>query len=194
MRIPVSVRARHWTSFASPAVARTPAPASVQHRQTRPGAVASLQIAGLLLVSAAIGSFLGVVVARWPQGRMMVLSRSRCDSCGSALVARDLIPLISWLLSRGRCRYCGVPTGWFYPGVEAAALLIALIAIAADGMPQAWLDCLLGWWLLALAWIDVRRLTLPDALTLPLAAVGLLITIGIEPNLLFDRIVGAAAG
>jgi leader peptidase (prepilin peptidase)/N-methyltransferase len=141
-----------------------------------------------------IGSFLGVVVRRLPEGRPIALGRSHCEGCGIALAARDLVPLISWLASRGRCRGCGRPLGWFYPGIELAALAVALIAVATDSGERVWLDCVLGWWLLALGWIDVRRWLLPDALTLPLVIAGLAAALAFDPEGLTARAVGAAAG
>jgi leader peptidase (prepilin peptidase) / N-methyltransferase len=141
-----------------------------------------------------IGSFLGVVVRRLPDGRPIHWARSRCEGCGTALAVRDLIPLFSWLAARGRCRFCGRPIGWFYPAIELAALAIALISVLFDNGEQAWLDCALGWWLLALGWIDVRRWILPDALTLPLIIAGLAAALTFDPGGLTDRAFGAAAG
>src|ERR1051326_8565426 len=91
----------------------------------------------LLAAAPVIGSFLGVVVLRLPEGRPIVWSRSQCEACGAVLGARDLVPLISWLVARGRCRRCGQPLGWFYPGIEIAGLSIAAIALGLDGMPRA---------------------------------------------------------
>ena len=104
------------------------------------------------------------------------------------------MPLVSWVIARGRCGHCGRPVGWFYPAVELAALAAALIALAVDDIETAWLDCLLGWWLLALAWIDVRRLILPDVLTLPLIVAGLLAAAVLDPDSLAERALGAALG
>jgi leader peptidase (prepilin peptidase)/N-methyltransferase len=148
----------------------------------------------LLTAAPVIGSFLGVVVRRLPDGGAIVWSRSRCEACGVVLAPRDLVPLVSWLAARGRCRRCGHRLGWFYPGIEMAALLIALIALGVDGTPRAWLDCLLGWWLLALGWIDLRRWVLPDLLTLPLIAAGLLAATLFDRSTLFDRALAAAFG
>lgn len=110
------------------------------------------------------------------------------------LTARDLVPLISWLLLRGRCRRCGVPIGWFYPGIELAAFAVAAVAVAVDGVPQAWVDCLLGWPLLALAWIDLRYWLLPDVLTLPLLLTGLIVAAALNPEDLVDRAAAAILG
>jgi leader peptidase (prepilin peptidase)/N-methyltransferase len=141
-----------------------------------------------------IGSFLGVLVRRLPEGRPLAWERSRCEHCGKALTARDLVPLVSWLAAGGRCRFCGQPLGWFYPGIELAALAVALVAIAADGGERTWVDCVLGWWLLALGWIDLRRWLLPDVLTLPLVVAGLLAAAILDPGQLTDRALGAAMG
>lgn len=150
--------------------------------------------ASLVAVAAVVGSFLGVVVRRLPERKPIICSRSRCESCQAVLTARDLVPLVSWLLGHGRCRQCGSRIGWFYPAIEIAALLIALIALAVDGLPRAWLDCLFGWWLMTLGWIDWRHWVLPDALTLPLMVCGLFEAILFDPDSLLDRALGAALG
>jgi leader peptidase (prepilin peptidase)/N-methyltransferase len=149
---------------------------------------------GLILMAPFIGSFLGALIRRLPEGRPIVWSRSACEGCGAVLRASELVPLVSWVLARGRCRRCGRALGWFYPGVELAALAVALIALMVDDAETAWLDCLLGWSLLALAWIDVRHWILPDALTLPLIVAGLLAALVFDPDSLADRALGAALG
>jgi leader peptidase (prepilin peptidase)/N-methyltransferase len=141
-----------------------------------------------------VGSFLGVIVRRLPEGRPIGWVRSRCERCGAVLRVRDLVPLYSWLAAGGRCRYCGHPLGWFYPGIELSAVAVALAALAADGGEGTWLDCLFGWWLLALGWIDARRWLLPDALTLPLLIAGLAAAAAFDPKQLTDRALGAALG
>ena len=147
-----------------------------------------------VLVSPFVGSFLGVLVRRLPEGRPIAWERSRCEDCGAVLGVRDLVPLFSWLAGRGRCRFCKVRLGWFYPGVELAALAIAMIAAIVDSGTDIWLDCALGWWLLALGWIDARHWLLPDALTLPLVIAGLGAALAFDPGGLTDRALGAAIG
>jgi leader peptidase (prepilin peptidase)/N-methyltransferase len=149
---------------------------------------------GLLIAAPAIGSFVGVLIRRLPDGQPIVWSRSRCERCGTALTPRDLVPLISGVIARRRCRRCGSPLGWFYPGVEIAALIVALIALAVDDMPRASLDCVFGWWLLTLGWIDLRRWLLPDLLTLPLIVAGLTLAAALDPDTVLDRALGAALG
>lgn len=147
-----------------------------------------------VLAAPFIGSFLGVVVRRLPEGRPIAWSRSYCEGCGARLGVRDLVPLFSWLAGRGRCRFCGRPLEWFYPLIELAALAVALISLFVDNGADVWLDCLLGWWLLTLAWIDVRCWLLPDSLTLPLIIAGLAAAAAFDPEGLTDRAFGAAAG
>jgi leader peptidase (prepilin peptidase)/N-methyltransferase len=156
--------------------------------------VLNFEVVGLLATAPVIGSFLGLVVCRLTQGLPIVWSRSRCQYCAAVLGPRDLVPLLSWFVSLGRCRHCGRRIDWFYPAIEMAALLVAVIAIGVNGVPRAWLDCLLGWWLLALAWIDARKWVLPDPLTLPLIAAGLVASSVLEPDSLLDRALGAAGG
>lgn len=149
---------------------------------------------GLLIAAPFIGSFLGVLIRRLPADRPVVAARSRCEHCGAVLAPRDLVPGLSWVAQRGRCRYCGRPLGWFYPAVELAALAVALVAVGVHAADEAWLDCLLGWWLLALGWIDLRCWLLPDRLTLPLILAGLAAAAILEPEQLADRAAAAALG
>ena len=148
----------------------------------------------LLLIAPFIGSFLGLIIRRLPDGLPIAFARSVCEECGVRLKPRDLVPVLSWLWQKGRCRYCGHPLGWFYPGVEFAAVAVALSAVLLDGGEGAWLDCLLGWWLLTLGWIDVRRWLLPDVLTLPLVLAGLAAAAAFDPAGLTQRALGAALG
>jgi leader peptidase (prepilin peptidase)/N-methyltransferase len=148
----------------------------------------------LVAVAPFIGSFLGLLIRRLPAGSPIARDRSRCDHCGTPLRVRDLVPILSWLAAGGRCRYCRQPLGWFYPGVELAALVVALAAVLIDGAQRAWLDCLLGWSLLVLGWIDLRSWLLPDALTLPLIVAGLAASFIFDPDQLTERALGAALG
>ena len=152
-----------------------------------------------LLVSPFIGSFLGVVIRRLPLGRPIAVARSACEGCGRVLPARDLIPLVSFVLLRGRCRFCRAGIARFHPGVELAAIAVAAWAVLVDPgvepnlVPQAlWATCALGWSLLALAWIDWDHLRLPDALTLPLLALGLFATWALDPEAAADHAAAAA--
>ncbi len=155
-----------------------------------------------LLAAPFVGSFLGVLILRLPAGRPVAMARSACDRCGATLGVRDLVPLASYLLLRGRCRRCGAPIGRFAPAIELAALLVAALAVAVALLrgdvptPPAWLwsGCLLGWDLLALACIDARCHRLPDPLTLPLLLLGLAVCAWLTPEDLAGHAAGAVTG
>ncbi len=89
--------------------------------------VAVLVLAGLF--GLAIGSFLTVVVARVPVGESIVSPGSACPRCGTPIAWRDNIPVLSWLLLRGRCRHCGEPISIRYPLIElGTAAVFVLVA------------------------------------------------------------------
>jgi leader peptidase (prepilin peptidase) / N-methyltransferase len=148
----------------------------------------------LIVAAPFVGSFLGVVVDRLPAGRPIVLGRSACRHCKATLAVPDLIPLFSWLMSRGKCRHCGRDIGLFHPMIELAATGIAIWSAAVLPGWIAAAGVAFGWVLLALAWIDQRTFLLPDVLVLPLIPAGLLVAWLIDPTLLRDHVIGAAAG
>lgn len=147
-----------------------------------------------VLISPFVGSFIGVVVSRSRTPRRIVIGRSCCGSCGTTLSPLDLVPVASWAVSRGRCRHCSAAVSALYPGVELAALAIALWAAMVSSGPALWAGCILGWWLLALAGIDAHRFVLPDFLTLPLLAAGLAASALFWPQDFANVTAGAALG
>jgi leader peptidase (prepilin peptidase)/N-methyltransferase len=147
-----------------------------------------------LLVSPFVGSFLGVVALRLPAGRPLLLGRSVCDRCGRTLRVAELIPLISWLVRRGRCACGEARLGAFYPTIELAALAVAASAALVLSGWLLWVSLALGWTLLTLAAIDLRHYLLPDRLTLPLIPAGLATAYLVDPAKLPDHAIGAAAG
>ena len=149
---------------------------------------------GPVLVSPFVGSFLGVLIRRMPTGGALVLGRSHCESCGRILGPATLAPLISYVALRGKCRACGARIDIFHPVIELAALVIAGWAACADDGIRLWADCVLGWSLLALSWIDARHMILPDALTLPLILAGLGYALIVDPATAADHAAGAAIG
>lgn len=148
----------------------------------------------LILGAPFIGSFLGVVAERWPNGDAFVFSRSRCLHCKHVLGLRDLVPVISWLASRAQCRYCGQPIPIRYPIVEICALALAIWSVVELPAELAWISSIFGWTLLTLALVDLRWLWLPHRLTAPLAAVGLLVAGLWRSDIPFDQLIGAVAG
>ncbi len=147
-----------------------------------------------LTASPLIGSFIANFVARFPTEQSVFIGRSACPHCACALAMRDLVPLLSWLSSSGRCRHCRCPIAYVYPLVELAAVAVALTAAAATSGWLLWATCGLGWALLALAAIDFQHLVLPDALTLPLIPAGLVVAYLQEPAELMTHVIGALAG
>ena len=140
------------------------------------------------------GSFLATSVIRWPEGRSVARGRSACDACGRTLRAGELVPLLSALASRGRCRGCGARIDALHWHIEAMCGVVgALSGWVAPGLEGA-AGALFGWLLVALAALDVAERWLPDALTAPLAVAG--VGAGLlrfEPPLV-DRLMGGLTG
>ncbi len=127
-----------------------------------------------LLFGAGVGSFLATWWVRRERGEDWIRGRSRCDGCGAVLAPRDLLPLLSWALCRGRCRRCRAPVDPRHPLVEATAAAVALPAFLLLPFGAALAVALLGFLLLALALVDLARLELPDPLVAAVAGLGLL--------------------
>lgn len=140
------------------------------------------------------GSFAGVVGHRADAPRSILLGRSACPACRHVLGPLELVPLISWVAQRGRCRHCSAAIGVAAPTVELAAIGIVLWSASVMSGVWLWASCILGWTLLALAISDLRHQLLPDFLTVPLLIAGLAITAIAAPEALSSSLLGAAAG
>lgn len=160
-------------------------------------------VAGLLLggLGLAVGSFLNVVIHRVPRDLSIVRPGSACPGCHTPIAARDNIPVLSWILLRGRCRTCGAPISPRYPLVELlnAVLWLGLAwwAIATDSLGLLPLLLILGSAGVALTFIDLEHHRLPDAIVLPLypvtvAGLALAGVVSGEWPLL-DAVIGVAA-
>ena len=139
---------------------------------------AACLVAGLLL-----GSFLNVVIVRLPRGESIVSPPSRCPRCKSRIQPWDNIPVLSFLLLRGRCRRCRKRISWRYPVVELTAgallwLLAREVRHPALLVPHA--AFLLA--LLVVAWIDFDTRTIPDAITIPGVGIGLAVSLFLPPG------------
>lgn len=141
-----------------------------------------------------IGSFLNVVVARLPEDKSVVRPGSRCPKCGKSIAWYDNVPVLSWLLLRGKCRSCAAPISPRYPLVE---LLTALVFVAVFHR-QGWGVHLLvrGWplvaILIAVTFIDLDHRIIPDELSLGGLALGLA-TCWLDPDRTWLECVGGAA-
>jgi leader peptidase (prepilin peptidase)/N-methyltransferase len=123
-----------------------------------------------------VGSFLNVVIWRVPRGESVVRPRSACPGCGEPIAPRDNVPVLSWLALRGRCRDCGAVISARYPVVELATAAVFVVLAARIGAHAALPAYLyLGAIGVALAVIDIDHKRLPDALTLPSYAVGIVL-------------------
>jgi leader peptidase (prepilin peptidase)/N-methyltransferase len=125
------------------------------------------------LFGAIIGSFLNVVIHRLPRGESIVIPNSKCPSCGAKISPFDNLPIISYLLLRGRCRSCRAPISARYPAVEALTALLYAAVFLADvywrgGLTLVILfDLIFVTALVALIFIDAEHMLLPNAITYP---------------------------
>ncbi|MGH2918630.1 MAG: prepilin peptidase [Solirubrobacteraceae bacterium] len=142
-----------------------------------------------------IGSFLNVVAYRLPRRESLVSPGSRCPSCEHPVRPYDNLPVISWLLLRGRCRDCGEPISARYPLVEAltAVLFAAVVAVHFDDVPRMVLGIVLVAFLVPLTLIDLETQTLPDRLTAPAAVLALVLGTALDPGGELERVIAAAA-
>lgn len=141
------------------------------------------------------GSFIATLAIRWPEGRSAMRGRSACDGCGKTLRAAELVPVLSYLWQRGRCRSCGAAIRPSHLVTELLGLGIGVAAgVAAPGL-EGVTGAVFGWLLLALAALDLAAFWLPNVLTGALAAVGLVVGLltPFGPGL-DDRLLGGALG
>ena len=129
----------------------------------------------LALLALAFGSFLNVCISRLPLHRSIAWPGSHCPRCRAPIEARDNLPLVSWLLLRGRCRHCGQPISLRYPLVEVGYLGLVLACVARFGLTvEALAGSVFCWLALGLLVTDLETMLLPDSLTLPGILLGLL--------------------
>jgi leader peptidase (prepilin peptidase)/N-methyltransferase len=150
-------------------------------------------IAGIFffLFGMVIGSFLNVCITRIPEDVSIISPGSRCPNCGTAIKFYDNVPVFAWIWLRGKCRLCGAPISVMYPLVELATGLLFLAAFLEYGITPAtvkWLffTCLI----IVLIVTDLRVRLLPDLVTWPGFAVGLLFSAIVPPNQGLARTLG----
>jgi leader peptidase (prepilin peptidase)/N-methyltransferase len=125
-------------------------------------------IVGCALLGLLVGSFLNVVIWRVPRNESIVNPPSHCPGCGAAVRTRDNVPVVSWLILRGRCRDCGEPISGRYPLVELGTALLYGVLAARFGASTVLVAFLyLGSVGLALAMIDIDVKRLPNKIVLP---------------------------
>ena len=148
----------------------------------------------LAILGACWGSFAATLSDRWPQGRSVVQPRSHCEACRRTLSVRDLIPVLSYIALRGRCRNCQAPIARRYPLIEVASASIGLVSGLLLPTPDSFWVAVLGWQLLLLAILDAEHFWLPNRLVALLAASGLCVAALAGPERLLTALIGAAAG
>ena len=164
----------------------------------------------LTVVGLLVGSFLNVVIYRLPlilqqyrqpdhrikgNGLSLSLPASHCPHCHQKLTCLDNMPLLSYILFGGRCRYCKIRIAWHYPLVEL--LSAGLSALIAWHFAFSWIaltSCVLVWCLIPLAVIDLRHQILPDQITLPLMWLGIVINSFSLYTDMHSSVFGAIAG
>ena len=138
----------------------------------------------VLAPALALGSFLNVVVARVPARRSLLRPPSACGTCSTEILWRDNMPVLSYVLLRGRCRHCDAPISLLYPAVElvSAALIVACFALFGA---TAWAVLAAGFCavLVALSAIDVQHRIVPNRIVVPSAVVALVAHTAIDPSL-----------
>jgi leader peptidase (prepilin peptidase)/N-methyltransferase len=144
----------------------------------------SLAAAGIAFFPAlAVGSFLNVVAARVPLRRSIASPGSACMSCGTPIAWYDNVPVLSWLLLRGRCRSCSAGISWRYPAVELATALLAAGCFWKFGL--SWEALVAAFYcavLVVLSSIDIERRIVPNRIVLPAAVAVLAAQTAIHPS------------
>lgn len=146
-----------------------------------------------LLLAPIFGSFIGAVVDRWPRGETLD-GRSICRSCGTTLGVIDLVPILTFVILRGKCRHCSAAIPRETIGTELLAILTMMPLIFVIDPGDKAIGMLLGLALLTLALIDRRHYWLPDDITLPLIVLGILFALMKGETPALASAVGAVAG
>jgi leader peptidase (prepilin peptidase)/N-methyltransferase len=157
--------------------------------------VTAILVGACALIGLAVGSFLNVVIHRVPRKLSVVRPRSACPSCGTPIAERDNVPVISWLLLRGKCRTCSQPISPRYPVVELLTAVLfagAAVRFGYDWSLPAFLVLLAG--LLALAFTDLEHFLLPVRIVYPVGGLlAALLAVAAAVNGSWSRLGVAAA-
>lgn len=132
----------------------------------------------VFLFGAAIGSFLNVVIHRVPNEESIVFPNSACPKCGKPIKPYDNVPIVSWLLLRGKCRSCSEPISFRYPGVELLTALVFVLVYWRIGFtPYLPVALVFSACMTALIFIDAEHMILPNVITYPLLIFALIIRV-----------------
>lgn len=133
--------------------------------------------------SLALGSFLNVVASRLPLGRSVSKPRSACMHCGTEIRAHDNVPVLSYLLLRGRCRDCKAAIGWRYPAVELTTAVLIAACVADFGLSlHALAAAVFCAALVAISAVDIERRIVPNRIVLPASGIVLVLMLAWRPS------------
>jgi leader peptidase (prepilin peptidase) / N-methyltransferase len=154
----------------------------------------AVEVALVALLGAVVGSFLNVVIYRLPRGQSLVGPWSRCPSCQAPIAAYDNLPVVSWLLLRGRCRGCGAPIAPRYPLVELlTAAVFAAVALTRGVDEELALELPFAAALIAIAGIDLEHKIVPNRIVVPAAVFAVVASVVVRPAELPELLLAGAA-
>lgn len=142
-----------------------------------------------------VGSFLNVCIFRLPTHQSVVTPSSHCPSCKHPIAFYDNIPIISFIILRGKCRKCKTPISYQYPLVELLAGFLSLIFMIQHGLSlNYFVYFIFSAALLAITVIDIKHQIIPDSISLPGIGVGLLISLLVPQLTFLDSLIGTVLG
>jgi leader peptidase (prepilin peptidase) / N-methyltransferase len=141
-----------------------------------------------------IGSFLNVVAYRLPRGESLIKPGSHCTTCGEAVKPWDNVPVLSWLVLRGRCRRCGEHISARYPLIElVTAVVFAAIVLINGADADLVVELPFAAMLIAVAGIDLEHRIIPNKIVVPMAVFGVAATAAVRPDFLVEALIAGAA-
>jgi leader peptidase (prepilin peptidase)/N-methyltransferase len=147
------------------------------------------------ILGAIVGSFLNVVAYRLPRGESLLHPGSRCPQCETPVKPYDNVPVLGWLLLRGRCRACGAPIAWRYPLVEAVTgLLCAAVVLRFGADSDVWLPLVFVLLLVPVTLIDLEFHIIPNVLMLIGSVAAVALVLATKSEDLVQHLIAAAAG
>ena len=159
----------------------------------------NIQMIFAFIFGITVGSFLNVCIYRLPQKKSIVTPPSSCTSCGKRIRFYDNIPILSYFILRGRCRYCGAGISLLYPAVELASGLISMALLTRfnifnHSLPQYFIFFTFISALICISFIDLEHMIIPDVISLPGIVLGFLISLFSPQVTWIDSLLGIVAG
>ena len=153
-----------------------------------------LVVTVLAVLGACVGSFLNVCIYRLPRRESLAWPGSHCTSCTRSLAWYENIPIVSWVVLRGRCRTCRAPISWMYPIVEVTTALVFVIGYLLYGLtPLAAVRVFFACALIVLFVTDLQHKVLPNVITVPGIVIGFACSLFVPPGWR-DSLIGIVAG